>query len=139
MYDDAGSTSVTSTGVSLTRTMPSASVLKNVSHQNNYLQVAYAGIYEIAFSATVIQNNSDLRIVEMYLETAPGNTTFTKVNRSSAFVTHLVQNERQNVKKSILISLNSGDRVRLGYTITGSGSTLFPANTSNVVLKRIDS
>ncbi len=51
----------------------------------------------------------------------------------------ILQNERENVKKTILISLNSGDRVRLGYTISGEGSTVFPANTSNVVLKRIDS
>ena len=139
MYDSNGGGQSTNSGgtSSYTRSLGAASVLKNVIHSNSayYLEVQVSGIYEVTYNATVLGDDGS-RVIEFYIEAAPGNNSFVKIDRSSSYVTHLVTGDRQNTKRSILVSLDANDRIRLRYA-TGAGDTSFPANTCSLSLKRI--
>ena len=139
MYDNFGGG--TNSNGTFTRTLSATSVLKNVTYNNTeyYLQVALPGIYEVNYAASVIQNSNNPRAIEFFVETAPGNNTFTRVDRSSAYVSHLTNGDSQNVKKTILLELQANARIRLRYTaLNNNSNTTFPANTSNLIIQRID-
>ena len=132
------------TGGTYTRSLAEATVLRNVIHNNTgfYLEIGLAGIYEVEYNASVSQSNgknAEYRTLEFFVEQAPGNTTFTKIARSSSYVTTLINGDSQNVYKSIVVQLPASTRLRLRYSGGGNGpDTIFPANTCNLIVRRID-
>ncbi|WP_028374790.1 hypothetical protein [Leeuwenhoekiella sp. MAR_2009_132] len=121
-----------------TRSLNASSVLKNVLHSTTeyYLQTTIAGNYEISYAISMLANDATARTFDFYVEKAPNNNTYTKINQSSNQTMHLANGQRVTTSKTFLVYLDANDRVRLRYTV-GAGSTSFPANTCNLSIRRI--
>ncbi|MFI8379972.1 hypothetical protein [Leeuwenhoekiella sp. NPDC079379] len=121
-----------------TRSLNASSVLKNVLHSTTeyYLQTTIAGNYEISYAISMLANDATVRTFDFYVEKAPNNNTYTKINQSSNQTMHSATGQRVTTSKTFLVNLNANDRVRLRYTV-GAGNTSFPANTCNLSIRRL--